>query len=111
MSGQGHSARPRQLEVTQLLSSRYQVSGVALAPKCADAPRIDARRRRNGAYRGQMQDFRRLLVWQRAHAFVLDTHRAIDAMPRTGHAELKAQLRRASESIANNIVEGCAAAS
>jgi four helix bundle protein len=58
-----------------------------------------------------MQDFRRLLVWQRAHAFVLDARRAIDAMPRTGYTELKAQMRRACESIPTNIVEGCAAAS
>ena len=58
-----------------------------------------------------MQDFRRLVVWQRAHAFVLDVRRATDAFPRAGYAELKAQLRRAAESIASNIVEGCAAAS
>ena len=58
-----------------------------------------------------MQDFRRLLVWQRAHTFALDMHRAIDAFPRGKYAELKAQMRRATESIANNIVEGCAAAS
>jgi four helix bundle protein len=38
-------------------------------------------------------------------------HRAIDAFPRGKYAELKAQMRRATESIANNIGEGCAAAS
>lgn len=58
-----------------------------------------------------MQDFRRLLVWQRAHAFALAVHRATDGFPRTGYAELRGQIRRASESIASNIVEGCAAAS
>jgi four helix bundle protein len=58
-----------------------------------------------------MQDFRRLLVWQRAHAFVLDAHIAIAAIPHRGNAELKAQMRRAVDSIPNNIVEGCAAAS
>ena len=58
-----------------------------------------------------MQDFRRLVVWQRAHAFVLDVRRATDAFPRAGHAALKSQIRRAAESIASNIVEGCAAAS
>jgi four helix bundle protein len=58
-----------------------------------------------------MQDFRRLLVWHRAHTLALDMHRAIDAFPRGKCAELKAQMRRATESIANNIVEGCAAAS
>lgn len=58
-----------------------------------------------------MQDFRRLRVWQRAHAFALAVRRATDGFPRTGYAELRSQLRRASESIATNIVEGCAAAS
>ena len=58
-----------------------------------------------------MQDFRRLVVWQRAHAFVLDVRRATDAFPHAGHAALKSQIRRAAESIASNIVEGCAAAS
>ena len=58
-----------------------------------------------------MQDFRRLLVWQRAHAFVLDAHVAIAAIPQRGNAELKAQMRRALDSIPNNIVEGCASAS
>jgi len=57
-----------------------------------------------------MQDFRRLLVWQRAHSFALDMHPAIDAFPRRKHAELKVQMRRATDSITNNIVEGCAAA-
>jgi four helix bundle protein len=58
-----------------------------------------------------MQDFRRLIVWQRAHAFALDAHAAIAAIPQRGNAELKAQMRRALDSIPNNIVEGCAAAS
>ena len=58
-----------------------------------------------------MQDFRRLHVWQRAHAFGLAVRRATNGFPRTGYADLKSQLRRASESIPSNIVEGCAAAS
>ena len=58
-----------------------------------------------------MQDFRRLVVWQRAHAFALDIRRAVDAFPKTGYGELKAQMRRAADSIPSNIVEGCAAAS
>jgi four helix bundle protein len=58
-----------------------------------------------------MQDFRRLLVLQRAHAFALDVRRVTDAFPRVGYADLKSQLRRAAESIATNIVEGCGASS
>ena len=49
-------------------------------------------------------------MWQRAHTFALDMHRAIDAFPRGKHADLKVQMRRATDSITNNIVEGCAAA-
>ena len=57
-----------------------------------------------------MQDFRRLLVWQRAHAFALDARRATNTFPRVGYADLRSQIRRAAESIASNIVEGCGAA-
>ena len=57
-----------------------------------------------------MQNFRQLLVWQRAHEFALDVRRATRAFPRTGYSELKSQIIRAAESIASNIVEGCASA-
>jgi four helix bundle protein len=58
-----------------------------------------------------MQDFRQLLVWQRAHALAIEARRTTDTFPRTGFAELKSQITRAADSIASNIVEGCAAAS
>jgi four helix bundle protein len=58
----------------------------------------------------RMQNFRELRVWQRAHAFVLDTRKVTNGFPRTGYSELKSQLIRAAESIPCNIVEGCAAA-
>ena len=58
-----------------------------------------------------MQDFRRLIVWARAHAFALDVRRAVRAFPRSGYAELRSQLTAAAESIAHNIVEGAAASS
>ena len=57
-----------------------------------------------------MQNFRDLRVWQRAHDFVLETRKATHGFPRIGYSELKSQLTRAAESIAWNIVEGCAAA-
>jgi four helix bundle protein len=56
-----------------------------------------------------MQDFRRLLVWRRAHAFVVDVHRATRGFARAGHRSHQSQIVRAAESIANNIVEGCGA--
>ena len=58
-----------------------------------------------------MQDYRRLHVWQRAHAFAVDVRHAVRAFPPRGYADLRSQLTRAAESIAHNIVEGCASAS
>ena len=58
-----------------------------------------------------MQDFRQLLVWKRAHAFSLNVRRVVEALPRTGYRDLKSQMTRAAQSIVDNIVEGCGAAS
>src|SRR5215218_9343514 len=58
-----------------------------------------------------MQDFRQLLVWKRAHAFALEVRRLAGTLPRTGYTDLKSQMTRASQSIVDNIVEGCGAAS
>jgi four helix bundle protein len=56
-----------------------------------------------------MRDFRKLLVWQRAHALSVEVHDAIQRFPRREHTSLRSQLMRAAESIATNVVEGCAA--
>lgn len=58
-----------------------------------------------------MQDFRRLLVWARAHNLVLSVRRTIRGFPRSGSASLKSQMVRAAESVTCNIVEGCGARS
>jgi four helix bundle protein len=58
-----------------------------------------------------MQDFRRLLVWQRAHELVLGVRRAIRRFPRSERGSLKSQMTNAAESIAFNIVEGCGSTS
>ena len=58
-----------------------------------------------------MQDFRQLLVWKRAHTFALNVRRAAQALPRVGYTDLKSQMTRASQSIVDNIVEGCGSAS
>ena len=58
-----------------------------------------------------MQDFRQLLVWKRAHAFAVNVRRVVEAMPRAGYTDLKSQMTRAAQSIVDNIVEGCGAAS
>jgi four helix bundle protein len=54
-----------------------------------------------------MQDYRRLRVWSKAHALVLNIRRAAHRFPRTGYASLKLQITRAAESVPYNIVEGC----
>jgi four helix bundle protein len=58
-----------------------------------------------------MQDFRQLLVWKRAHAFALNVRRVVETLPRAGYTDLKSQMTRAAQSIVDNIVEGCGAAS
>lgn len=58
-----------------------------------------------------MQDYRKLRVWRLAHALALDVRQATDRFPRTGYASLRAQMTRAAESIAFNIVEGCGTSS
>lgn len=54
----------------------------------------------------QAKSFRDLIVWQKAHAFVLEVYRVSDAFPQTERFGITSQLRRASVSIAANIVEG-----
>jgi four helix bundle protein len=54
-----------------------------------------------------MQDFRKLLVWRRAHAFGLVIHRLSGEIPRRDNSGLVSQLRRAALSISANIAEGC----
>ena len=58
---------------------------------------------------GSMQDFRRLLVWERAHGLVLGVRRGIRKFPRSERGSLKTQMVTSAESIAFNIVEGCGA--
>ena len=55
-----------------------------------------------------MQDFRRLKVWQKAHALTLEVYRTAMGFPREERYGLTSQLRRAAASIPANIAEGCA---
>lgn len=50
--------------------------------------------------------FRDLLVWQKAHKFVLASYRYSARFPKSETYGLTSQLRRASVSIAANIAEG-----
>ena len=54
-----------------------------------------------------MQDFRKLEVWKKAHELSLDIHRTI-AKTKKIDQSARSQISRAANSIAANIVEGCA---
>jgi four helix bundle protein len=58
------------------------------------------------AQRVPAKSFRDLIVWQKAHAFVLATYRLTTGFPRQETYGLIAQMRRAAVSIAANIAEG-----
>ena len=50
--------------------------------------------------------FQELIVWQKAHQFVLAAHRMTNAFPKSEIYGLTSQLRRAAVSIPANIAEG-----
>jgi len=54
-----------------------------------------------------MQDFRKLYVWQKAHALTLEVYKAKANFPKEELFGLTRQLRRACASIPANIAEGC----
>ncbi len=54
-----------------------------------------------------MRDFRKLEVWQKAHALTLAVYQATATFPKTEMYGLTSQLRRACASIPANIAEGC----
>lgn len=53
-----------------------------------------------------MQDFRKLDVWRKAHAFVLLVYQHTEHLPSHERFGIVSQIRRASVSVASNIVEG-----
>lgn len=53
-----------------------------------------------------MTDFKKLKVWQKAHAMALDAHRVAGQIRGAKHASLKSQMTRAAMSVPTNIVEG-----
>jgi four helix bundle protein len=52
------------------------------------------------------RSFQDLIVWQKAHQFVLSTYRLTEGFPRSELYGLTSQLRRAAISIPANIAEG-----
>src|SRR5919201_6572772 len=53
-----------------------------------------------------MAHFAKLLVWEKAHALMVSTHRIGKRIRRAYDKPLRAQMNRAAESIPANIVEG-----
>jgi four helix bundle protein len=52
------------------------------------------------------KSFRELIVWQKAHQFVLDVYKYTISFPKEELYSLTSQFRRAAISIAANIAEG-----
>src|SRR2546423_7583458 len=50
--------------------------------------------------------FTKLLVWEKSHALMVNTHRVAKAMRHAYDKSLRSQMNRPAESIATNIVEG-----
>ncbi len=53
-----------------------------------------------------MSDYRKLLVWRKAHALALDAHRTAARIRGSQYAPFRSQIIRAALSIPANIVEG-----
>ena len=54
-----------------------------------------------------MQDFKKLIIWQKAHILTLDVYKATKTYPKEELFWLISQTRRASTSVLANIAEGC----
>jgi len=54
-----------------------------------------------------VSDFKRLKVWEKAHALTLRTYAVTRSFPREETYGLTSQMRRAAVSIGSNIAEGC----
>lgn len=76
-------------------------------------PNDDSGRARRGEIRRhdltgcRMSDFRKLLVWQKAHVLTLTVYRETAHWPRHEQYGLVSQTRRAAASVPSNIAEGC----
>jgi four helix bundle protein len=54
-----------------------------------------------------MGDFKRLVAWHKAHAFVIAVHSAFKGRNTTAAPGLRAQILRAVSAISDNLAEGC----
>ncbi len=58
-----------------------------------------------------MQDYKKLKVWEKAHAFTVVVYAITRTFPRDEVYALTSQIRRCAVSVPSNIVEGCGRAS
>lgn len=54
-----------------------------------------------------MKDFKKLVVWEKAHRLTLEIYRVTVAFPTAEQYGITSQVRRACASIPANIAEGC----
>ena len=54
-----------------------------------------------------MQDYRKLIVWEKSHQMAIDIYKLTDNFPMTERYGLISQIRRSAVSVPSNIVEGC----
>jgi four helix bundle protein len=54
-----------------------------------------------------MKNYKDLMVWKKAHAFVLAAYKTSKGFPVEERYNLTSQLRRAATSIPTNLAEGC----
>ncbi|MBZ0308073.1 MAG: four helix bundle protein [Anaerolineae bacterium] len=54
-----------------------------------------------------MQDFKKLVVWQKAHQLTLNVYKLTRGYPSEEKFGLISQMQRSSSSIPTNIAEGC----
>lgn len=78
-----------------------QFSGSGRKKRIGSQPEKKGMEKRDSA-----QTFRDLIVWQHAHAFVLDVYRGTLSFPKEEIYGLTSQFRRAAISIPANIAEG-----
>ncbi len=57
-------------------------------------------------YKETAKTFRNLIVWQKAHKFVLEIYKFSSKFPKEENYGLTSQIRRAAISIPSNIAEG-----
>lgn len=67
---------------------------------------MGVRSQESGVKRAPARTFEDLIVWQKAHAWVLAVYRFSDGFPQNEVYALTSQLRRAAVSIPANIAEG-----